>query len=72
MTKILQVENVSDYEDYVGYKGLHPLVSVIPYSVVTPIRHSRTKFSVYALFYGTTVWKNLLMEWEVMIMMREL
>lgn len=50
MTKILQVENVSDYEDYVGYKGLHPLVSVIPYSVVTPIRHSRTKFSVYALF----------------------
>lgn len=50
MTKILQVDNVSDYERYVGYKNLHPLVGVIPYSAVTPIRHSRTKFDVYALF----------------------
>jgi AraC-like DNA-binding protein len=50
MSKILQVNNVSDYEHYVGYKNLHPLVSVIPYEAVTPIRHSRTKFNVYALF----------------------
>jgi len=50
MTKILQVDNVVDYERYVGHKNLHPLVSVIPFSAVTPIRHSRTKFNVYALF----------------------
>ena len=50
MANILQVDNVSDYENYVEYKNLHPLVSVIPYSAVTPIRHSRTKFNVYGLF----------------------
>lgn len=50
MTNILYVNNVADYENYVEYKNVHPLVSVIPYEAVTPIRHSRTKFNVYALF----------------------
>lgn len=50
MASILQVDKVTDYENYVEYKNLHPQVSVIPYSVVSPIRHSRTKFNVYALF----------------------
>lgn len=50
MAAFLQVDNVSDYVNYVGYKNLHPLASVIPYSAVSPIRHSRTKFNIYALF----------------------
>lgn len=50
MANILYVNNVADYENYVEYKNVHPLVSVIPYEAVTPIRHSRTKFNVYALF----------------------
>lgn len=50
MANILLVDNVADYENYVEYKNLHPLVSVIPYSTISPIRHSRTKFNLYALF----------------------
>ncbi|MBV6403433.1 MAG: AraC family transcriptional regulator [Flavobacteriales bacterium] len=50
MTKFLNVDRVSDYEHYVGHVGTHPLVSVIPYATVSPIRHSRTKFKVYGLF----------------------
>jgi AraC-like DNA-binding protein len=41
---------VSDYEDYVGATNRHPKISVIPYSEVSPIRHSRAKFNVYGLF----------------------
>lgn len=50
MTKILNVENVADYERYVGHENLHPYVSVIPFESVSPIRHSRTRFNVYGLF----------------------
>ena len=50
MPSLLTVNQVVDYENYVGSRNQHPLVSVIPYSEVSPIRHSRTKFNVYGLF----------------------
>ena len=50
MSKILKVRNVSDYGRYLGHVDQHPLVSVIDYAEVSPIRHSLNDYSVYGLF----------------------
>ena len=50
MSKILKVRNVNDYARYLGCADQHPLVSVIDYAVVSPIRHSLNNYSVYGLF----------------------
>ncbi|MDE7378915.1 MAG: helix-turn-helix domain-containing protein [Paraprevotella sp.] len=50
MSKILKIKNVNDYNRYLGYNDSHPLVSVIDYSEVSPIRHSLNNYSVYGLF----------------------
>lgn len=50
MPNFLKVDSVSVYEDSIGYKNLHPLVSVIPYASVTPIHNSLNQYSIYALF----------------------
>ncbi|OUN79709.1 helix-turn-helix domain-containing protein [Bacteroides sp. An51A] len=50
MSKILKVRNVNDYSRYVGCAEQHPLVSVIDYAEVSPIRHSLNNYSVYGLF----------------------
>ncbi len=47
MANILKVRNVSDYSSFVGHKDTHPLVSVIDYSAVSPIRSSLNDYSVY-------------------------
>ena len=40
MSKILKVRNVNDYGRYLGCADQHPLVSVIDYAEVSPIRHT--------------------------------
>ena len=50
MSKILKVRNVNDYGRYLGCAERHPLVSVIDYAEVSPIRHSLNNYSVYGLF----------------------
>ena len=50
MSKILKVRNVNDYSRYLGCADQHPLVSVIDYDEVSPIRHSLNNYSVYGLF----------------------
>ena len=40
MSKILKVRNVNDYGRYLGAEEQHPLVSVIDYAEVSPVRHS--------------------------------
>lgn len=50
MSKILKVMNVNDYSRYLGCAGQHPLVCVIDYAEVSPIRHSLNNYSVYGLF----------------------
>ena len=50
MPKFLKVDSVSVYEHSIGYKNLHPLVSVIPYASVTPIHNRLNQYGVYALF----------------------
>lgn len=50
MDNILKTKNVHDYNAFVGHPDQHPLVSVIEYATVSPILHTRSQFSVYALF----------------------
>lgn len=51
MTKILKVRKPSDYSSWVGHTDRHPLVSVIDYGKVSPIRHSLNDYSVYGIFF---------------------
>lgn len=41
---------MSDYSEYLGHKDSHPLISVIDYSEVSPVRHCLCNYSVYGLF----------------------
>ena len=50
MSKILKVRSVNDYGSYLGCPARHPLVCVIDYAEVSPIRHSLNNYGVYALF----------------------
>ena len=51
MSKIMKIKNVSDYSRYLGHTDRHPLVSVINYAEVSPIRHSLNNYSVYGIFF---------------------
>lgn len=51
MSKILKVRNVSDYSSYVGHTARHPLVSVIDYAEVSPVRHCLNNYSIYGVFF---------------------
>lgn len=51
MTKILKVRKPSDYSSWVGQTDRHPLVSVIDYGKVSPVRHSLNDYSVYGIFF---------------------
>lgn len=50
MAKILRVNNTGDYSSYHGQTDRHPLISVIDYGKVSPIRHSLNRYSVYGIF----------------------
>lgn len=50
MSRILKVRNVNDYGSYLGCREQHPLVCVVDYAEVSPIRHSLNNYSVYGLF----------------------
>jgi len=51
MNKILKVRNVGDYSRWVGHTDRHPLVSVIDYAKVSPVRHSLNNYSIYGIFF---------------------
>lgn len=50
MPIILNVNKTSDYSGYHGLTDRHPLVTVIDFSEISPIRHSLNKYSVYGVF----------------------
>lgn len=50
MARILNVNKTSDYSGYLGVTDRHPLVTVIDYSEVSPIRHSLNRYGVYGVF----------------------
>lgn len=47
----MKVRNVGDYSRWVGHTDRHPLVSVIDYAEVSPVRHSLNNYSVYGIFF---------------------
>lgn len=68
MKKVLNVDSVNDYAEYVGAKIMHPHVSVIHYDELEHCRHSLNNYGVYGLFlmeespytlaYGQGVYKT--------------
>ena len=46
----LKIQQIHDYNEFVGSKDLHPHISVIHYDELPPIRHSRMLWRVYGLF----------------------
>lgn len=50
MPKILNVNKTSDYSGYHGLTDRHPLVTVLDFSEISPIRHSLNKYGVYGVF----------------------
>lgn len=51
MKNILKVRNVTDYSRYMGVADQHPLVCVINYSELSPVKHTLNDYSVYGLFF---------------------
>lgn len=49
-TKILKVNKTSDYSGYHGLTDRHPLITVIDFSEISPIRHSLNRYGVYGVF----------------------
>ena len=47
---ILNMDSVGDYNSFLGQETLHPLVSVVDFSRVPPLRHARKAYGFYAVF----------------------
>ncbi len=50
MPKILNVNKTSDFSGYHGLTDRHPLITVIDFSKISPIRHSLNRYGVYGVF----------------------
>ena len=50
MKNVLSVSEPNVYARFLGAPVLHPLVAVIHYDEVSPIRSSLNRYGVYALF----------------------
>ena len=59
MKKILRVDDPNVYAAHVGAPVLHPLLSVIHYDEVSPVRSSLNNYGVYGLFIQREFPKNL-------------
>ena len=57
MPKILNAKTVHDYNAYVGHADQHPLVSVIDYAALLPIRHSRPVSPSMPSFCAMIAWR---------------
>lgn len=51
MAKILRIKNVGDYSSYVGHANRHPLVDVIDFARLSPVRHSLNNYNIYGIFF---------------------
>lgn len=59
MKNILHISDPNVYASYLDAPQLHPLVSVIHYDEVSPIRSSLNRYGVYGLFIQRNFPKNL-------------
>lgn len=51
MRNILKIRNVNDYSRWLGHTDNHPLVSVIDYAEISPVRHCLNHYSIYGIFF---------------------
>jgi len=59
MRKILKVDRPGDFLSYVGATSRHPLVGVVDFDKVSPIRSSLNNYGVYGLFMHSKVRDDL-------------
>ena len=59
MKNILKVNMPGDYLSYVGAASRHPLVGVVDFEKISPIRSSLNNYGVYGLFMHTKVRDDL-------------
>ena len=59
MKNVLQVTDPNVYASYVNAPVLHPLISIIHYDEVSPIRSSLNNYGVYGLFIQRNFPENL-------------
>lgn len=59
MKNILNVRNVTDYSRFLGVADQHPLVCVINFAELSPVRHTLNEYSVYGLFFMDEAEVNL-------------
>ena len=59
MKNVLRVSSPNDYASFLGAPILHPLVNVIHYDEVSPLRSSLNRYGVYGLFVQRNFPKNL-------------
>ena len=50
MSEIIKLETVHDYNNRLGVETLHPLVSVVDFSTLEVLEHSRKNFGFYCIF----------------------
>lgn len=51
MRKVMKIRRVGDYCRWVGAAVRHPLVCVIDYEEVSPVRHCLNSYGVYGIFF---------------------
>lgn len=49
-TKLLNIKNITEYDDMLGIETLHPLVSIIDLSKAKPMKHIRHTFGFYTIY----------------------
>ena len=50
MGEILKMDSIHDYHEFLGVETLNPLVSVLNFSEVPPVRHARRNAGFYTVF----------------------
>lgn len=55
MTEYLNIRKPSDFSEYHGVVDRHPLVSVIEYEGISPIKPSVNRYDVYGIFLHTSL-----------------
>lgn len=56
MDKIIKLNTVKDYNDFLGIETPHPLVSVIDASKISPLRHVRKNIGFYVVYLKDIQW----------------
>lgn len=50
MEEIIRIDTIHQYNEYMGVKTLHPLVSVVDMSICTPRQFHRINYGLYCIF----------------------